>query len=288
MSLIAYTSVAFLLFIIRFELTNDHQGTAETCQEAIKYFESNQHLSSPNAVLNFKQKMLTAYIQLKKYKLAEQTATECLAIVSSGSHNWFLTLRYHLITLLHSQQFQAAYPIYQKAVSHPKYTQLSEREAERWRIYEAFIHYLISIDKITVTSEEPIKRFRLSKFLNELPINSKDKQGVNISILILQILFLLQQKKYNNIIDQMEPLKIYNHRYLRQDETFRSNCFLKMVLQLPQANFHKEAVIRKSKKYHKRLVETSHNLKGYSILMEVFPYEMLWEFVLESLDEKFH
>ena len=132
------------------------------------------------------------------------------------------------------------------------------------------------------------KKIRVNKFLNEVPIYSKDKRGTNITILILHILFLLQQGKYGVIIDRMESLKTYAHRYLRKDDTYRSNCFIKMLMQLPAADFHKQGVIRKAQKYWEKLQAVPLEVANQSAEIEIVPYEMLWEFVLESLDNRFH
>lgn len=119
-----------------------------------------------------------------------------------------------------------------------------------------------------------------------MPIYSKDKRDANISILILQMLFLLHQKKYNEIIDRAESLKTYTYRYLRRDDTFRSHCFIRMLLTLPDCSFHKAAVLRKADQYWQQLKEVPLNVAKQSAEIEIVPYEMLWEFVLESLDER--
>nr|MBX2875750.1 hypothetical protein [Saprospiraceae bacterium] len=88
--------------------------------------------------------------------------------------------------------------------------------------------------------------------------------------------------------DKMESLQAYTHRYLREDDTYRSNCFIKMLLCLPAASFHKKAVLRKADKYWKKLQSKPIEQANQSAELEIVPYEMLWEFVLEGLDEKWH
>ncbi|MCB9298861.1 MAG: hypothetical protein H6559_37940 [Lewinellaceae bacterium] len=57
-----------------------------------------------------------------------------------------------------------------------------------------------------------------------------------------------------------------------------------MLMQLPAANFHKAAVIRKSRKYWEKLNSVG-IINNQSADLEVMPYEKLWRFVLESLRE---
>ena len=138
--------------------------------------------------------------------------------------------------------------------THPKYKSLYDSQSEDWLINEAFIHYFISIGKINLNDfpeEATIKKFRLAKFLNELPTFSKDKRGNNIPILIVQLMYMLNRSQYGAVIDRVDALNMYCSRYLKKDETFRSNCFIKMLLELPAANFHQQAVLRKVEKQKK-------------------------------------
>ena len=61
-----------------------------------------------------------------------------------------------------------------------------------------------------------------------------------------------------------------------------------MLLQVPQAQFHKEAVKRKADKYLKKLHEVPISNANQSTQIEIIPYETLWEYVLDSLDNRFH
>ena len=126
----------------------------------------------------------------------------------------------------------------------------------------------------------------MGKFLNSIPIYSKDKRGMNIPILIIQILFLIVKKDYGQLIDRMESIQKYSSRYLRADANIRSNCFINMLLQIPKANFHKIGVERKSQKYYDKLLTNSIKISNQAIEVEIIPYEDLWEFILESLDLK--
>ncbi len=61
---------------------------------------------------------------------------------------------------------------------------------------------------------------------------------IQSTIKLLQILFLLTDHKYGQIIDRIDALNQYTYRYLRKDETFRSNCFIKMLVLMTKADFH--------------------------------------------------
>lgn len=279
---------SYLVFALRYEIKNDYRNTLAICDEAIKYFESRPHIASKVVIINFLFKRLGCFIMLKRFNEGEETAERCLKLQPKGSINWVIALHYYVILSFHSQNFKKAYDLYQDAINQFNIDNEIMSLAEYWKIHEAIINYLIAIKKLEVFQDNNSNRFRISKFLNDVPLYSKDKQGINIFILIIQVLFLLQQGKYGEIIDRTESLKTYVHRYLRRDDTFRSNCFIKMLLCLPAASFHKAGVVRKAKKYVELLKSVPIEEANQSPEVEIIPYEMLWEFVLESLDNKFH
>ena len=288
-----YRSFKFSLFYFnikanQYELTGNYNQTLKVSKEALAYFSKNEHLTSPNHKLVYLVKKLTGEIFLKKFDQAEVTSEASLNLAQSGSRNWYFCVDYTMRLHFYANNFKKAYDTFQKAVGHPKYNSLPPALSELWKIHEGFISYLVSIGKIEVDDSDSSKRFKINKFVNEVPLYSRDKRGVNVNIIILQILFLLKEHKYGRIIDRVESLRMYTHRYLKKNETYRSNCFLKMLMQLPATSFHKTAVIRKASGYLEKLKEEPIGLSQQSAEIEIIPYEKLWDFILESLEDKFH
>lgn len=280
--------LAQLVRVLRYEIENDYHNVLKVCEEAIHLFEAKKENITIANVFSFAIRLLAANIYLKSYSAAEKSIKKCEEYSKEGTTNRFLTREYSIALYFHARKFQQAYDIYKQAVSHPNFTKLPAHTQERWRVLEAFIFYFIYTGKIKPDADNPVKTFRLSKFLNEVPEYSKDKRGANISILILQILFFLHQKKYNDIIDRVESLKTYTYRYLLRDDTFRSSCFIKMLVTVSDASFHKKAVLRKAEKYRKKLEEVPLHKANQSAELEVVPYETLWEMVLAELDNDWH
>ena len=129
-------------------------------------------------------------------------------------------------------------------------------------------------------------KFRLGKFMNEVPSYSQDKRGANISILVIQILFTIVQKNYNKSIDRIEAIEKYTSRHLKQDDNFRSNCFIKMLMEIPKESFKKEAVAQKADRYRRKLAEMPLAKANQAFHIEVIPYEHLWEMVINLLGTK--
>lgn len=276
-----------LIRLMVFSSLNDYEKTIELCDEAIHFFESKDYDANMPLQIFYFQKIV-CYTQLKEYHKGQAAVEQCTGIVEIGSYNWFKLQELHLLLALHAREYQSAYTIFSQVVGQSQFQFLPANMAEMWKIYEAYLHYLILLRQIKAkTNDKRFTSFRLNRFLNETPLYSKDKRGMNIPILIIQILLLLQKKKFNALTDKMEAIEKYCTRYLRQDDTFRSNCIIKMLLQVPVARFHPTAVTRKVKQYLEKLQKTPLDVANQTHEIEIIPYEDLWNFVIASLGEDY-
>jgi len=275
----------YLIAILKYRVINDHENVISVCKEGIKYFEKEQRQKSTPFMTVFYLESIISCIGLKKFKRGEQFFHYAKELAPNGSINRFNILDSYTLLCFHTQNYRQAYTVISETLNHKKYTSIHSKYQEIWKVYNAYSQFLIANGTITLPKEEK-KNFRLAKFLNEVPQYSKDKQGTNISILILQILFLLHRKDREAIIERMEALKQYSYRYLIKDETLRSNCFIKMLGKMVKVSFHKNATIRTTKRLYSRLAETPSATKGHSQFVEIIPYEILWEIVLSKLTNR--
>lgn len=276
-----------LIRIIAYRSANDYRMTVKSCEEAVRAFEAKDYeVKTP--IYTFLHQQILAHIQLKQFEKAERTSCKAAQLIPAGTVNWFVNMEVLLILSLHTRQYQRAYEVYREAVSHRGFQKLREVDKEQWRINEAYIHFLLEIGKAS-EPEGPFRKFRLGKFLNEVPVFSRDKQGLNVPILIIQTLFLIVKKRYKEAIDRIDAINKYRVRYLYKDKALkRSNYFVKMLLQIPQSGFHKAGVLRRSEKYYQQLKAIPLEVANQTHGIEIIPYEDLWEFALESLDTKFY
>lgn len=221
----------------------------------------------------------------KKLSSRKKTALKALSIVKPGTYSWFINKELHLTLALHAKEYGEAYIILSSAINHHKFNSLRLSMKERWLIHAAYVSFLVFIGKINA-KEDKIKKFKLGQFLNSIPTFSQDKRGLNIPILIIQILFMVVKKDYDQSIDRFDSIKKYCSRYLRKGENLRSNCFINMLLQIPASNFHKARVEQKAKRYWDKLLITPLEVASQATEIEIIPYEDLWQFVLDSLEFK--
>ncbi len=109
-----------------------------------------------------------------------------------------------------------------------------------------------------------------------------------MAILIIHILFLLQQGKHHDIIDRVTALQVYRNRYLKREEDIRSKLFIKMILVMDKEFFEYEKTQQKTEKYLDQLTKARYTYEGSPMDAEVVPYETLWSMVLKILKEQGH
>ncbi|HRF38439.1 MAG TPA: hypothetical protein PK198_06610, partial [Saprospiraceae bacterium] len=111
---------------------------------------------------------------------------------------------------LHTRQYQESYKIFKQTTGHRRFGALPRAIGETWRIMEAYLFYLVELGKIIPAEDDTVfSKFRMARFINEMPLFSRDKRGMNIPILIFQILSLIYNKRYDAAIDRMEAIEKY-------------------------------------------------------------------------------
>lgn len=268
--------------------TNNYPEASQLCDKIIRFFESKEYVAATPLQIFWYQKIVCC-VQLRQFEQGKNAIKQCLMYQEEGSYNWFKMQQMHILLSFHTRSYQQAYEQFAMLVNHPQYSNLPEHFSETIRIYGAHLYYLSAIGKIELLEKDRyFHNFRLAKFVNDTPIFSKDKRGMHIPILIIQILLLTLDRKYGLVIDKIDAIEKYCSRYLRKDDTFRSNCFIKMLLQIPISNFHRISVERKTKVFVNRLLEMPIELAQQTHDVELIPYEDLWEFALSSLQNGFY
>jgi hypothetical protein len=264
----------------------DYEKVIELCDESLSFFMAKPYLARTPIGMMLHYKML-CHTQTKQYEQGRETAVLAEQYYEQGTINWFKFQESVLLLNMHTKNYQEAYGIHLQATAMREFKSVDPRTLEVWTLYGAFLEYLALIGEVEPEEESKRSRqFRLNKLLNEVPIFNGEKRRMNIPLLVLQILFLIHRDKYTAAVDRIEAIEKYCSRYLKKDGTYRSNCFIKMLLQIPQSAFHIEAVKRKAEKFYQRLLEQPLEITSQSWEVEIIPYEELWSFVLRSLDRR--
>ncbi len=261
---------------------NDYAATAKICEDAIQFFRTKQ-FESNLALQAFYYQLIVCYIQLQEFEKGQVIIEQYQSLFEDGSFNWYKLQELFFLLAMYTQHYSAAFKVCEAVLQKLRAATVPPVQImEMWKIYEAYMHYLIQIGKVSPPPEYKTK-FKIAKFLNEIPTYSKDKQGMNIPILVVQILFSISEKNNHQAIDRIEAIEKYCSRYLKQNETFRSSCFIKALLQIPAGSFRPEIVAGKAQKFIDQLNAQPLEVAYQTHEIEIIPYEHLWELAMGTL-----
>lgn len=266
-------------------LESDTEMMEQISIGAIDFFKTKKGFSKIGE-FSFLQKAGIANQALKQYDKAIEVYEEAFKMEPKpGTTSWY-NIRSHLFNShLHLKQYQESYQYLLEATTHKSFKKLYELYREPWLIKEAYTHLLIKMGKITEDRDAELKLrpFRISRFLNEVEHFSKDKRGLNIAVHIVHVLHLFLRRQEDQLERKLDSLGQYSFRYLRNDDTLRSNAFIKMLQKMPDSAYHPIKLQRDADKYYQRLVAAPMIIAENSKEVEVIPYEHLWEIVIELL-----
>jgi glucan-binding YG repeat protein len=251
-----------------------------TCDKAIESLQTRPYYN-PNHIHAFNIEKSAAYLLLSKHEQGIAAAKEAkkYALSPTGqSRSSFFILLNHL----HASQYDQAYDVFREVDESNILKKTPQSIREEWRIANGYFYFLVEAGRLDV--DEIQGKFRLKKFLNDVPGFAKDKRSTNVPVLVLQVLFFIVRQDFDSSAERLRAVDRYNSRYLLKDNTFRSNCFVKMLLCALDAGFNKIATQRKAKKYLKRLAEMPITQVKQNYETEYIPYEKLWEIVISLLD----
>ncbi|MEL6943346.1 MAG: hypothetical protein AAFO82_11810, partial [Bacteroidota bacterium] len=268
-----------ILEYLMYSSDRDFKGIVRTCQKAINHFKDEKY-SNTSQIAFFHSNEALAYLQLSDYKKGISSINEAIRLQDEKSNNWASSMNTLFLINLHSGDFQAAHENLKKVMQPKIFSRILPKAKESWLVGNAYVHFLIEAGILNVPKKRNLK---VGRFLNQVPSFSKDYRVTNVPILIIQILFAILRKDYDKSIDRMRAIDRYVSRYLRKDNTFRSNCFIKMLLCIPAANFNRIATERRAAKYLERLKESSVVQVEQTHEVEYIPYEKLWEITLGLL-----
>ena len=275
----------YLIAHVKHLYSHNQLAVYKNAENALKYFQSLDFNYVPGKLI-FSLIQITSSIQLKEFNRGSLAINRALKFVRYKSAHWFNIKENELLLLLHSKEYEKALGIYFSCRNSKNYKLIRPLDLARWDLYEPYVHFLIEANHVTYKQKMP--KFRINRFLNSLPNYASDKRAMNIPMLIAQMLFLIIRKKYDEATNRISALERYSSRYLKDNDTFRSNCFIKMLLVIPKQGFNKKAVERHAKKYHDRLINSEIQLIDQPFEIEIIPYEHLWEILLEFLSNKGH
>ena len=216
---------------------------------------------------------LSALLSTKQFKEGVDLIKNESAInIPESNYNWYLLKDIEFKLYLQNNNISDAYSVYNEVLENKSFKRQDSKLTERWKIYHA---YLVFYDSFLNKGDY---KFSLPKFLNDVPVNSKDKSGYNFAIRVIEILFNAARKDYNLIFSKMDALRVYRTRYLNDNTYKRNHLFLSILLKAEKSGFSNKEM---ANAIWPEIAELRKQNNYIIADWEIIPYETLWDIFVE-------
>jgi hypothetical protein len=273
----------YMVWIMQFELNHDYESLLELCEQASKNLLNNPKFQREEQQIQFFIKQMSAYLHLRNYRQGKDSAEQCLRILTDRNQNWFIFMEYYLLLVFHTENYIQAAAILKRTKGESSFKKLDHSTREKWFLFEAYLNYIIEVPQKNnpVLRTQRSRSFKVQQFINLPATFPRAYRNYNILLLILQTLFLIDKKSHVLANEKLDQLKTLTSKRQKTEQYFRARQFVKLLQQLSKADFQSSEV-RNTDKYYERLIQTPFFYRGLVSELEIIPYEMLWQMVLQQ------
>ncbi|GAB3199568.1 hypothetical protein GCM10027293_18790 [Pontibacter aydingkolensis] len=209
-----------------------------------------------------------AYLRLGQYTAGLHYAKLYLSSFQKGSNNWFAFLENYLILALHSKNYGLALEISKTASENDLFNNLLPRFKEMLGLLLRYTQLLVQDQSLDISYETEYRTL----------IISKDKEGLNLPLLILEYLEDLPKLDTEDMEQYIARFSKYSSKYLKGEIWARARLFIRMLLLSMRTEGNKL-----QEKGAALLEELKNTPPPHDPVaeVEIVPYEHLWELVLE-------
>lgn len=276
----------FVRYII-YDSRGDYSKGIKTCWDTIKLIGDRKY-TPRGYVRNLLLQIIDASIRIRAFNDGQKAVLRSLRLVDEGDRPWFRINQLFLYLCIRTKDRFNAADVMNRVFAHKKFRNLPQSQRERWLLLRAYLSWWLVVDQ-EGGDDGILDKFRLGRFLNDVPQFQRDYLGFNVPVLIIQLLWLVQKKEYMAARKRLEGLRRYALRHLSTKEgLLRTFYFIRVLTQLGNASFHRKGFIWRAEPYYKELLRLPATGDLQSVEVEIIPYEDLYTYTLSLLDDKKH
>ncbi|QNF32488.1 hypothetical protein HUW51_07000 [Adhaeribacter swui] len=219
-----------------------------------------------------------AYLRVKEYEKGLVAAASYVQVFNRSTNNWFAFMENYFLLAMHAGKYDQAAKLYGEVMRNTSYKKISRTAQERWSLYGTYLYFVNP-------SDEFIKQSNYRKLMGSVPEHSKDKQGFNVAILILQFMYFVRSQDTDALNYRIDSLKKYADRHLKHQLSKRNLLFFKLLVLLVKENLDYDQAKKKGEPLLHRLKNTPVPGDAYAEI-EIMPYEHLWTLILKMLKDQ--
>ncbi|MEL7163282.1 MAG: hypothetical protein AAFN92_21165, partial [Bacteroidota bacterium] len=170
----------FGLRMLGHQLNGDASGLLVTIDEGLKVLLEKEYPADIPQSFFYINKVVVHLLE-KDYAAGAETLAAATPLLHPGFANWFKFRELEFLLALHTGHYEEALATYRSVADYKPVASIPKRYQDRWLLNRAYLYYLQAVGRLEIDeAEDPWGKFRLGKFLNNVPAFSRDKKGMNI------------------------------------------------------------------------------------------------------------
>ncbi len=226
---------------------------------------------------------LNYLLRIKDFLSFQEIYKVLLPSVVPKSYQWFRIHELSMLYHLRKGQYKECIEIFDLLKKQVRFKSLNEDMQNRIELNWLYAVISKALKAGKSDAKNILSEVKLGKYLNSIPDFYKDKKGMNIAIIIVQLLYYIILKDLDQLDARFEAIEKYLSRYMKSDPLYRSQCFVKMLLQVPKQNFHPVAIERHADRYYWNLKSMPFLESHHPNEIELTEYDVLWDEIMHFL-----
>ncbi len=210
----------------------------------------------------------------------------------TGNMNGFAFMETYCLLCIHSKQYVKSAEIFRWA-KNQKNLYKDDRIVEKWGIYEAYIRLFLA-DKESAVIPRSVTiygdNFNVHRLLNEIDVTRQDRRGINVTVLIFQVLYLLKEQKYVALDERIQYMQEYVSKVMRSGTSliyFRTECFFRMLNIARENQYSFDKTQRATAELFRKMTAfRSPDIFDRLFVEEVIPHEQSWQIFMDTLQHE--
>ena len=223
-----------------------------------------------------------ALILLKRYEKAELAIESTFSWLTPGVRAWFYLSDFLFICYAMQSKFESAADLVTKVLTQPSLKNFTF-EITQWESRFILLSLLASESKVQEKFSEVNYKLTPQRFLKKHSDLLKDKKAMNLTYRIIEIAFYIKNNKMGKVIDIIENLGQFKYKYLRDNDTYRAQCFIRLLEVLAKSNFHPVRVNYLAEPILKKMKTKEAIISSENAYAEILPFEEIWQRLIKLL-----
>lgn len=268
------------------KLTQKSEEIAELFDKQLKYIQKNPHFFSQKDILNFELEKANHFLNTKNFVDFKKTFSTQKNNEQIPLSFWIEQQEYKLMAALYQQNYFEANEIFQMTHNESRFKKIDDHKKEFWYVAASILHYFHKQEKIknskTLSSANKVN-FRYHHFLEHTPVYHKNKRGLHLALMAIQFLFYIEKLDFSQIQKKIPLLNEYCRRYPKKDNSYRSECFINLIMILEKNDFKYYPTKKASEETLNELQSTPMDYRGSFRNIEIIPYEQIWQMIMDKI-----